>query len=99
VADTVSGAAASGDPHAINGELWARAVYDIVAAARTLADTAELARALLPLYFARVAALIDEVKDLDHAGAERVVESQALSFERAKGHLLERWSVGEPSRR
>jgi len=99
VADTVSGAVASGDPHAINGELWARAVYDIVAAARTLADTAELARALLPLYFARVAALIDEVKDLDHAGAERVVESQALSFERAKGHLLERWSVGEPSRR
>ena len=67
-------------------------VYDVVAAARDRADTQTVARALLPLYFGRVAALIGQVKGLDHAGAERVVEQQALAFERSKPYLVERWS-------
>jgi hypothetical protein len=85
-------AAESGDARAIGGELWARAVYDVLAAVKRRSDTETLARALLPLYFARVAALIGEVKDLDQTGAERVVEQQALAFERAKPYLLERWA-------
>jgi len=85
-------AADTGDTRAISGDLWARAVYDILGAAKRREDTETLARALLPLYFARVAALIDEVKGLDQAGAERVVEQQALAFERAKPYLLERWA-------
>ena len=83
----------SGDTSAIAGDLWARAVYDVVAAARDRDDTEALARALLPLYFARVAALIGEVSDMDQAGAERVVERQAESFERTKPYLLERWGA------
>ena len=51
-----------------------------------------LARALLPLYFGRVAALIGEMQGLDQAGAERVVEQQALAFEQTKPYLLERWA-------
>src|SRR5439155_747140 len=77
-------AAESGDTRAISGDLWARAVYDILAATKRREESETLARALLPLYFARVAALIDEMKGLDHAGAEGVVEQQALAFERAK---------------
>jgi len=83
----------SGDTSAIAGDLWARAVYDVVAAARDRDDTEALAKALLPLYFARVAALIGEVSDMDQAGAERVVERQAESFERTKPYLLERWGA------
>src|SRR5205085_10860107 len=45
VADTVSGAAASGDPHAINGELWPRAVYAVAPGARTVAGPADVAPA------------------------------------------------------
>src|SRR5213592_1928019 len=84
-------AAESGDTRAISGDLWARAVYDILAATKRREESETLARALLPLYFARVAALIDEMKGLDQAGAERIVEQQALAFERAKPYLLDRW--------
>ena len=41
----------------------------------------------------KVCALIGEVSDMDQAGAERVVERQAESFERTKPYLLERWGA------
>jgi hypothetical protein len=85
-------AAETGNASAIGGRFWVKAVYEIVAAAKDREDTEGLARALLPLYFGRVAALIGEVQGLDQAGAERVVEQQALTFEQAKPYLLERWS-------
>jgi glucosylglycerate synthase len=85
-------AAETGNASAIGGRLWAKAVYEIVAAAKTREDTEALARALLPLYFGRVAALIGEMQGLDQDGAERVVEQQALAFEQTKPYLLERWA-------
>jgi hypothetical protein len=84
-------AAETGNASAIGGRLWAKAVYEIVAATKKRDDMETLARALLPLYFGRVAALIGEVQGLDQAGAERVVEQQALAFEQTKPYLLERW--------
>ena len=59
--EVAAGAAASGDTSALRGERWARIVYDVVAAAMRREDTEALASALLPLYFARVAGLIDEL--------------------------------------
>lgn len=85
-------AAESGNASAIGGRFWAKAVYEIVAAAKRTDDSEALARALLPLYFGRVAALIGEVQGLDQAGAERVVEQQAAAFEQTKPYLLERWA-------
>ena len=85
-------AAETGNASAIGGRFWAKAVYEIVAAAKTREDTETLARALLPLYFGRVAALIGEMQGLDQAGAERVVEQQAVAFEQTKPYLLERWA-------
>jgi hypothetical protein len=85
-------AAETGNASAIGGRLWAKAVYEIVAAIKERDDTETLARALLPLYFGRVAALIGEVQGLDQAGAERVVEQQATAFEQTKPYLLERWA-------
>src|SRR5438552_1472521 len=85
-------AAEAGNASAIGGRFWAKAVYEIVAAAKTREDTETLARALLPLHFGRVAALIGEMQGLDQAGAERVVEQQALAFEQTKPYLLERWA-------
>ena len=90
--DVARKAAETGNASAIGGRFWAKAVYEIVAAAKTREDTEVLARALLPLYFGRVAALIGEMQGLDQAGAERVVEQQALAFEQAKPYLLERWA-------
>jgi len=85
-------AAETGNASAIGARFWAKAVYEIVAAVKERDDTESLARALLPLYFGRVAALIGEVQGLDQAGAERVVEQQALAFEQTKPYLLERWA-------
>jgi hypothetical protein len=85
-------AAETGNASAIGGRLWAKAVYEIVAMVKRRDDTETLARALLPLYFGRVAALIGEVQGLDQAGAERVVEQQAFAFEQTKPYLLERWA-------
>lgn len=85
-------AAESGNASAIGSRFWANAVYEVVAAAKTRDDTEALARVLLPLYFGRVAALIGEVQGLDQSGAERVVEQQAIAFERAKSYLLGRWT-------
>ena len=90
--DVARKAAETGNASAIGGRFWAKAVYEIVAAAKTHDDTETLARALLPLYFGRVAALIGEMQGLDQAGAERVVEQQALAFEQTKPYLLERWA-------
>jgi hypothetical protein len=90
--DTARKAAETGNASAIGARFWAKAVYEIVAAVKTRDDTESLARALLPLYFGRVAALIGEVQGLDQAGAERVVEQQALAFEQTKPYLLERWA-------
>ena len=79
-------------PDRIEDEAWARIVYDfLIAAARQPDRVAEDVRALVPLYFARVAAFIDTAKDLDTAGAEALVERQAQAFEATKPHLTERW--------
>ena len=90
--DIARKAAETGNASAIGSRYWAKAVYEIVAAAKKRDDTEALARALLPLYFGRVAALIGEVQGLDQAGAERVVDQQALIFEQTKPYLLERWA-------
>jgi hypothetical protein len=85
-------AAETGNASAIGSRFWAKAVYEMVAVTKKREDTETLARTLLPLYFGRVAALIGEVQGLDQAGAERVVELQALTFEQTKPYLLERWA-------
>src|SRR2546428_10089684 len=90
--DIARKAAETGNASAIGARFWAKAVYEIVAAVKTRDGTESLAPAPLPLYFGRVAALIGDVQGLDQAGAERVVEQQALAFEQTKPYLVERWA-------
>lgn len=79
-------------PERIEDEAWARIVYDfLIAAARQPERVAEDVRALVPLYFARVAAFIGKAKDLDTAGSEALVERQAEAFEATKSQLAKRW--------
>lgn len=80
-------------PHALAGETWAKIVYDLLAAsARQPERTDAFVRSLVPLYFGRVAAFIDDARDLTTAESERLVEEQASAFERAKDHLRARWA-------
>jgi len=77
-------------------ELWARVIFDLALAAR--GDTMPMDRliaALVPIYYARVASLVIEARDMTTQQAETLVERQARAFEHAKPSLVERWQAGE----
>ena len=72
-------------PHALAGDAWAGIVYDLMGASARRPDrTDAYVLSLVPLYFGRVAAFIDDARDLTTAGSERLVEEQALAFETNK---------------
>lgn len=69
---------------------WARIVYDVAGASlRDGGQTDANVRALLPLYFARVAMHVRAASGMMTAEAEALVEAQAEAFEAEKSHLLE----------
>jgi len=88
---TVTRALGEAIPHALAGDAWSRIVYDVLAAsARDAERTDAFVLSLVPLYFGRVAAFIDDARDLDTAGSEKLVEQQAVAFEKAKPYLAQR---------
>jgi len=46
---------------------------------------------MVPLYNARVASLINEVRDRNPEEAERLFEAHALAFEKMKDYLVRIW--------
>jgi hypothetical protein len=54
-----------------------------------------LIAALVPIYFARVASLVIEARDMTTQQAETLVERQARAFEAAKPDFATRWREGE----
>jgi len=82
-------AVADGD---IDAGAWARIVFDMLgAAARAPERTDAIVDSLVPLYYGRVARFIRDAERMTTAQAERLVEEQAVAFERAKSRLVERW--------
>ena len=80
----------------ISDELWARIIYDLALTAR--GETMEMDRliaALVPIYFARVASLVIEAREMTTQQAETLVERQARAYEAAKPDLVARWRDGE----
>ncbi|HKZ91310.1 MAG TPA: hypothetical protein VJZ50_04160 [Candidatus Limnocylindrales bacterium] len=76
-------------------ELWADLIYDLAIAARgQVADVERIAAALAPIYFARVASLVIEAREMTTQQAETLVERQARAFELAKPSFVERWQAG-----
>ncbi len=70
---------------------WARALYDVFAASlRDPAGTDANVRALLPLYFARVAMHVRAAERMRSAEAESLVERQAQAFEAERPRLAKR---------
>ena len=76
-------------------ELWARIMYDLALYARgATISMDELVAALVPIYFARVASLVIETREMTTQQAESLVERQARAFELAKPSFVERWQSG-----
>jgi len=49
---------------------------------------------MIPLYYGRVASLVNELKDKNHPQAEEHFERQAREFEERKDYLLKLWKKG-----
>jgi hypothetical protein len=62
-----------------------------------MADPAVLLDSLLPLYFARTATFVDEVRDLSDEEAEDRVEAGVDVAVDMKEYLRERWRALEPT--
>lgn len=77
-------------------ELWARIIFDLALTARgeTMAMD-RLIAALVPIYYARVASLVIEARDMTTQQAEPLVERQARAYEAAKPDFVARWRDGE----
>ncbi len=73
-------------------ELWARICYDYLLAFNAqVVDNDRLTNSLIPLYFARTATFIDEVRGDSAEEAEERIESYAEVFRAAKPYLVRRF--------
>jgi len=73
-------------------ESWVRIVYRYVGAFRaTPRQRFKVLDTMIPLYYARVASLVNELKEKNQEQAEQVFEEQAVAFEKMKDYLLKIW--------
>ena len=76
----------------LNHENWAKIVYDFAAVFHhRKRHHAKLIDTLLPLYNLRVASLYESSVKMQNDDFEELIEEAALTFERNKPYLLERW--------
>ena len=72
--------------------LWARVVYDYALAYHQRRLPPEhIIKSLTPLYLARTASFVNEVRDLDQDGSEQVIETLCREFEEQKAYLVANW--------
>ncbi|MEO8633297.1 MAG: glycosyl transferase family 2 [Chloroflexota bacterium] len=80
-------------PDTLDAKVWARFVFDHLAAAlRRPTESEPIARSLLPLYQLRTASFIEEVSDMTTTQSETVIEDGARAMEDEKRRFLERRS-------
>jgi len=74
-------------------ETWVRIVYRYANAFHsTPRQRMKVLNTMIPLYYARVASLVNELKDKDTAQAETIFQEQARVFEDMKDYLIELWT-------
>jgi len=78
-------------------ETWVRIIYRYAAVFHaTPRQRFKVLDTMIPLYYARVASLINELKGKGPEEAERHVEGNAVMFERMKPYLLNLWKKEAP---
>lgn len=80
-------------------DLWARIVYDIAVTFNCWkGNTHKLIDLSSPLYFGMVASVANRTVDLNHEGAEQVIDDILRSFVNEKVYLMERWKEMDAGR-
>jgi hypothetical protein len=73
-------------------DVWVRIVYSYALLFHnTERQRFKILDTMIPLYYARVASLVQTLGDKDAAEAEAYYEEQALAFEQGKGLIVEKW--------
>jgi len=73
-------------------ETWVRIVYRYTRAFHaTPRQRFKVLDTLIPLYYGRVASLVNDLKEKDRSESERHFEQQAQTFEDMKGYLIDIW--------
>jgi hypothetical protein len=74
-------------------ETWVRIVYRYANAFHsTPRQRMKVLNTMIPLYYARVASLVNELRDKDTAQAEALFHEQARVFEDMKDYLIQIWT-------
>lgn len=74
---------------------WVRIVYQYVGAFHSAArQRFKILDTMIPLYYGRVASLVNELRDKSQEEAELHFEKQAREFEAGKNYLLKIWKKG-----
>jgi glucosylglycerate synthase len=100
VIDAIREAAERPEGFVLPVELWAGICYDYLLAYNAqVLDRGFLLDSLIPLYFARTATFVNEVRNAAPEGAEELIQSYAEVFQRAKPYLVRRFNeIGRPRR-
>lgn len=73
-------------------ETWVRIVYRYANAFHsTPRQRMKLLDTMIPLYYSRVASLVNELKDKDSEQAEVLFQKQAQAFEDSKDYIIQIW--------
>ncbi len=73
-------------------DTWVRTVYRYANAFHsTPRQRMKLLNTMVPLYYARVASLVNELKDKDSLRLRRSLRNRSRSFEALKDYLIQIW--------
>ncbi|MGB5158884.1 glycosyltransferase [Desulfobacterium sp. N47] len=76
-------------------ESWVRTVYRYAAAYQvTPRQRMKIFDTMIPLYYARVASMINELQEKNQKECEKHFDEDAIVFEKMKGYLLNIWKKG-----
>ncbi|HKF00221.1 MAG TPA: glycosyl transferase family 2 [Actinomycetes bacterium] len=100
VMDSIHAASERPEGFVLPVELWACICYDYLVSYNTQAiDPGKLMDSMIPLYFARTATYLNEVRDDTPERAERRIEHYADVFAQLKPYLVRRFAEGGRARR
>ncbi len=76
---------------------WVQVLYELAATFHAWTHNRfKIIELVTPLYYGRVASFVNQTRDMSSEEAERIVEEQALEFERQKDYLVEAWDKAKP---
>ena len=83
----------SADKIKVSADLWARILFDFIVAYRDrLIERSELLNALIPIYYIRTLAFVNDTRDMGTKEAEDFLEEECRIMEEEIYYLIAKWN-------